>query len=216
MTLNQLADSIANQLNQLDNHELKERIKDLFKQEISLYIRRSVRDHGIDNILKLSYDSKLIKVDSFNNIVKEDVKNYVIRTEYRVPTPVRFSNDAPFTKVSSMDGLITIPNRNKREHLIMHSFSFTGGPYSYEYKNGYIVIYDTPDKKFKANYITIESIFESPDEVLSMYNNIDGQDIQLPMPMDMIANAKDRVLQFIGSKLQEDISVKHDSVSNQK
>lgn len=213
MTLNQLADSIANQLRQPFNHELRERIKDLFKEEMSLYIRRSIKEHGIDDILKISYTAKLKLVDELNDPIEDSKKkDKLLRTQFRIPTPVRIKNDSPFTFVGSANRRTSIAKRNLREHYLMHSFSSTGISFSYDYINGYIYLYDHKDNKYKSDYILIESIFESPEEVLSIYDDVDGQDIQLPMPADLVAIIRDKVLQRVGSVQQKDISVEQNNI----
>ena len=72
MTLNQVASSIANHLNKPFNHELKERIKDSFKIKMALWIRRSFKEHGIDELLKISYISKIIRVNPYDKPVSDD------------------------------------------------------------------------------------------------------------------------------------------------
>ena len=213
MTLNQLAASIANQLRQPFNHELQERIKDLFKEEMALYIRRSIKEHGIDDGLKLSYTAKLKYVNELNDPVEDDKnKAKLLRTQFRIPTPVRIKNDSPFTFVGTANRRIGIAKRNVREHTLMHSFSSTGISFSYDYINGHIYVYDHKDNTYKSKYIVIESIFESPEEVLSIYEDVDGQDIQLPMPADIIAIARDKILQRVGSIPQKDISVEQNNM----
>lgn len=209
MTLNQEASNVANTLRQPFNHELKERAKDLIKSELALYIRRSVKDHGIDTMLLLSYVAPITKAPAYPNPIKELKDRTVIRTKYRVPTPVRFENDAPFTYVGTSDGLVSFPMRNANEASIAYLSSSTGSVYSYRIENGYIIINDKPNNTFKSDYIKIESIFESPEEVLSMYDDIDGQDIQLPFPSDLLAIVRSKVLQSLGAIYPDDIKVTH-------
>lgn len=214
MTLNQEASGIANTLNQPFNHELKERAKDLIKQELALYIRRSVRDHGIDQTTLISYDAEIVRVPKYNKPIKEKSEEVIIRTKYKVPTPVRFENDSPFTYVGSVDGMVSFPIRNPAEATILYLYSSTGESYSYYLHNGYVVINDKPNHTFKHLYIKIESIFENPEEVLSIYDDIDGQDIQIPIPADLMASIRDKVLQTLGAIPPNDIDVTHTKPTN--
>lgn len=210
MTLNQEASSIANTLRQPFNHELKERAKDLIKQALALHIRRSVKEHGIDNTLLLSYSAEIVNIPKYEEPITELKQDYKIRTKYRVPTPVRFKNDAPFTYVGTNDGTHSFPMRNPGEALNMHSYSSTGESYSYYIHNGFIVINSRPYHTFKGKYILVESIFENPEEVITMYKDDDGQNIQLPFPADILAIIRNDVIQSLGSIMPDDIKVTYD------
>lgn len=210
MTLNQLADSVANAINQPFNHELRERIKDLFKEKFATFIRRSVQQHGIDNTLLLSYTTNIVKVDKYNKPIDNELKQFKLRTEFKVPTPVRFANDAPFTYVGTDDGLLSFPYRNEYEATLTYSFFSTGEFYSYYLSNGYIFINDKPNNRFKGTSIKIESIFESPEEVINIYNEVDGQDTQLPIPLDIINLARVEIMQLVSAIPTDDIAVDHE------
>lgn len=207
MTLNELAAFIANHLNQPFNHELKERIKDEAKAKIAVQLRRSSERHGIDDYFLVSYTAELVKVPINNAPIEVSSKEYKVRTKYKVPTPIRLHNDSPFTFVGSDDGLISLPKRNAYEANIMHSYSSIGEYYSYTLNNGYIEINDIPENRFKGKYLRVQSAFESPEQVLGMYEDSDGQDIQLPFPIDIIGLIKEELLNQFGSIAQKDISV---------
>ena len=74
-TLNQYAARIANMVNQPNNHELKERFKDMIKTMFANRIRQSVEKNGIDDILKLTL------IDNVEEFKFSD--NHP--TEYQVP-----------------------------------------------------------------------------------------------------------------------------------
>lgn len=218
MTLNEQAALIANTLNQPFNHELKERIKDLYKQQMALYIRRSLKEHGIDEGLTISYNAELIKVEKNAAPAPNKYKDYILRTKHRVPSPIRYPGDSPFTYVGTIDGSISFPMRNQVEDIIMHSYSSTGGSSSYRKENGYIYINHKPNFTSKLQYIKVQGIFENPDEVLSMYEDVDGQDLQLPFPADIAAMIQGSVLQLIGSVPPDNITVNQsdDRIANEE
>jgi len=204
MTLNQLAASVANTLRHPHNHELKERIKDLFKEQIALFIRRSIKEHGIDNILIVSYTSPIVKIKTPSSPIKEDIETPTFRTEYKVPKPIRYPGDSPFVYVGTTDRLLSFPYRLPHEHNLALSFFSTGSYYSYYLNNGFIHINTKEHNIFKPRYILVEGLFESPEEVLSMYDDIDGQDIQLPFSADLVGLIRDRVTNLAGAIAQED------------
>ena len=210
MTFNQLAASVANALNQPFNHELKERVKDLFKEHIAMYIRRSIQQHGIDNTLLLSYTAEVERTSLYNSPIPNKKTISKIKTINKVPTPIRFQNDAPFTYVGTDDGLLSFPYRNPFESQLTYSYFPTGEFFTYYLSNGFIVINERPNNSFKGKYIRIESIFENPEEIINMYDNVDGQDTELPFPLDIINIARKEILQMLGAIPTEDIKVTHE------
>lgn len=208
MTLNEQAAMIANTLNQPFNHELKERIKDIYRQQMALYIRRSIKEHGIDSSLVISYNAELIRVGRYSKPVFNSDGDYILRSKYRVPSPLRYPGDSPFIYVGTVDGVTSFPQRNASEATYTHLYLSIGGSISYRLDNGYIYINDRPNHNPKLDYIKVEGIFESPEEVLSMYDDVDGQDINLPFPADIAAIIHGQVLQLVGSVAPDDIAVK--------
>jgi hypothetical protein len=190
-TFNQLGAKIAILLNQPFNHELNERIKDSFKFILATRIRQSVQQYGIDETLKCNYslglkryipiENKSYDVDD-NFISINDI--YRLRTTTKVLRSVRFLNEAPFTRVSTLDGIIiSYTNQIEDKYTPKTKFSMS---LSYYLDNDYIVVL-TKDKITKLKYINIESIFEDMDSVIAYSNDVlnDG-DAVIPFPYDMI------------------------------
>ena len=219
-TLNQYAARIANMLNQPNNHELKERAKDMIKTVFANRIRQSVEKHGIDDILKLSFVAPVEKIDYdklFPTENRIENKLDLLITKYKVPTPVRIHNDAPFTFVGDTVGnpyvyensitSLKLRKSGRATHLP------TGPLRAYLILNGYIVIANNVGSKNVTNVsdineILISAIFENPDEVLSYFSNNDGQDIELPLPNDMLENIMLEVLKTEFNVYPQDIDIK--------
>lgn len=98
-TLNQYAARITNMVNQPNNHELKERVKDMIKTMFANRIRQSVEKNGIDDILKLTFIAPVEEL-KYSDILPTEYrvanKIRLLGTKYKVPTPVRIQSDAPF------------------------------------------------------------------------------------------------------------------------
>lgn len=196
MSLNKEASLIANTLNQPDNHELKERIKDLFKSEVALIINK-LANNGISRDLVIGYDAELETVNTYipnTNIISGSKT----KTKFKVPSAVRIRSDAQYLEVSSLDRIISLPMRFPIEGNIMELYSDVGNPYSYYISNGYLIINSTSNK-FPSSHIHIEGIFESPEIVLSMYDDVDGQDIELPISLDIRAMIRTNILKTLAS-----------------
>jgi hypothetical protein len=139
LTLNQIASKGANLLNDPFNHELKERIKDSFKEIMATRLRHSVARHGLDDMLLVSYPESIVIVNQNNVVVKTpNVPNTRFRTRNPVHKPIRFDNDAPFTYVGTTNKMAPYPIRNPSESSIMHSISPIGKLASYYIENSYL------------------------------------------------------------------------------
>ena len=209
-TLNQYAARIASLVNQPDNHELKERIKDMIKTGFANRIRQSVEKHGIDDILKLTYEAELeIEQKTENNITT----TISAKTKNKVHTPIRVISDAPFMFVGSTDGK---PYRYENSRTAAKcrqsgraTHTPTGSSISYFIDNGFIELSGDIGGLPKPSKIQITSIFENPDEVLAI--TCDGQDIELPFPNDMLENIIYEILKTEFNMYPRDIDIKVNS-----
>ena len=132
ITYNQLGAKVAILLNQPFNHELSERVKDSFKFILATRIRQSVQQYGIDESLKLHYVLPLIEynsiTDNTTNVLTVPItikdNKYRLRTTDRVLRSVRFLNEAPFTRVSSIEGhIISFMDISEDLYTPKHRFS---------------------------------------------------------------------------------------------
>jgi hypothetical protein len=180
-TLNQYAARIANMVNQPNNHELKERVKDMIKTMFANRIRQSVEKNGIDDILKLTFIAPVEEL-KYSDILPTEYrvanKIRLLGTKYKVPTPVRIQSDAPFAFVGD-----TVGNGYMYESSITSlklrqsgrpTCSPTGYPRAYIILNGHIIIAEKVgtkdiDDRRQINEVMITGIFENPDEVLSFF-----------------------------------------------
>jgi hypothetical protein len=195
-TLNQYAARVANMIGQPDNQELKERVKDMIKTGFANRIRQSTERNGIDNILKLSFIAT-VEEKEFKDIHPSQYKvvegKPVLCTSNKIPVPVRIKNDAPFTFVGTVNGIPFRYSSSPVERRFHPICSPTGTLAGYYLDNGYIIV-DYPrangevDNRNKLNEILITGIWENPEEVITMFDNEDGQDVELPFPNDMLEN----------------------------
>lgn len=194
ITYNQLGNKIAILLNQPFNHELNERIKDSFKFILATRIRQSVQQYGIDESLKLNYSIELEKYNLLSDITNNVLgtpsnifdSKYRLKSKEKVLRSIRFLNEAPFTKVSTIDGhILSYVNQTEILYSTNNAFSM---PLGYYIENNYLIVTNINNNKLpKLKLLTIESIFEDMDSVSSYFNNILNEgDATIPIPMDMI------------------------------
>lgn len=216
ITLKILAEKVGLVLNQPFNHELKERVKNSFLSVLATYIRRSFETSGIDETLKVNYSLELEPYDKIANEISAMLQqtisirniNYKLKTVNKVLPSIRFRNDAPFTKVSTIDGA-PIPYYNKFEIALNVNNKFVS-TLTYTLDNGFIVVNSSAkDEKLKIKYINVESVFEDSAAVLNYYNDtVDNEDVVIPLPIDMIQSIFTEILKSeFGVTKQEDINV---------
>ena len=219
-TLNQLAARIANMINQPDNQELKERAKDMIKTMFANRIRQSVDKHGIDDILKLTFIAPVEDLD-YKDVLPTEyriaTKHSFRATKYKVPTPIRIQNDSPFTFVGTVTGEPFMYVNGIGAYNILRSVrathSPTGSERVYFILNGHICIADNPksnkvDDRNIPNEVMITAIFENPEEVLTYFKDIDGQDVELPLPNDMLEDIIYTILKTEFNIYPQDIDIK--------
>lgn len=195
-TLNSFADRIANMFGQPYNRELKERVKDMTKDLFANRIRQSVERHGIDDQLKLSFIVPVEELE-FTDIIPYNKQllraSKVLGTRNKLPVPIRVYNDAPYMFVGSVDGEHYTYLSSPAEHQYHATLFPTGGSTSYTIVNNQLILFtsnrvgELVDRR-GITEVMITGIWRDPEEVLTLYNNNDGQDIEIPFPVDMFTN----------------------------
>lgn len=193
ITLQSQADKIANLLKEPDNHELKERIKESFKNLIAEAIRQSYEKNGIDEAFLLPFEAELIDA-VYPETRFADMKSNIKRSKHRIPTPVRFKSSAPYVSVYDHVNVYTYIHQQELRHH--PSYLSLGMNYVYFVQNNYIYIKCIdPTSKIKTKSIHILSPYENPEEVLGYYDmESDWQDIVIPFSRDIIGAITTRLL----------------------
>jgi hypothetical protein len=192
ITLKQISEKVASILNQPNNFELKERIKDSMKHIYATRIRQSFATNGIDEFMKLNYT---IELEKYNKLQTElegltynspiEIRDDIckLRSLNKVLPSIRFRNDAPYTKVSADTLIINYVNSVEQQY---NTGDFSKGT-SYYLDNNYMIVVTNLESLPKLRYINIETVFEDPEKVLNYYNQtIMDEDMELPIPYDMI------------------------------
>lgn len=195
-TLNSLAARIANMLGQPYNIELKERAKSMVKDLFANRIRQSIQKSGIDDQLKLTFAVPIenINIKDIIGYNRElETFNNVLGTRNKIPVPIRVSNDAPFMDVFDKYGNRYTYISDMTSHLFRAYLFPTGAHSSYTLVNNHLIIIkssntiEVTDKR-NIDDLLITGIWRDPEEVLTMYQDDDGQDIEIPFPADMFTN----------------------------
>lgn len=201
-----LGAKVATLIKQPFSIELQNRIVDSFKSLLATRIRQTFERNGIDNSLKLIYTANLEETTlPFDSRIK------CMRTVNKVVKPVRFINEAPYTFIGNGTFAYLYTTTERLRH---NQFLFPIGYFGYILLQDRIYIFSTKeDNNIKLDKIQVESIFYSPEEILTMYTpENDGLDIELPFPDDMINSITTELLKTeFGINNQDDnLNVKLD------
>lgn len=104
-SLNQIGTSIINELNQANNFELLERIKDRAKFLRATILRRNMDKYGIDDdvLIPLKFRLKQISLPTLcNTLYKKEC--FIYETVNKIPSPVRGISKPMFTYIGAVDG----------------------------------------------------------------------------------------------------------------
>ena len=187
-TLNILGYRIAEAVGKPNDHATVERAKLAFKSAFATRIRQSVEKNGLDETLLLTIQIPIEKCNT----------NYVNLTSYkttaRIPKPMRVKNDAPFTTVSLLsEGIVednSIAYRLPLEIPWMNKNKDSGFIKAYTYFPNSILVFIKNifrNMNFSKDYthISLTTIFENPEEIVSYFTSGDTNDIELPYPEDI-------------------------------
>jgi hypothetical protein len=192
-TLNMYASRIANIIGKIDDLAVKTRAVDAIKNVFAARIRQSIAKNGIDDGLILTCSIPVIIDES------EKITDFIVfKNVDKIPIPVRFNNDSPFTYVglkfkNKPDDGIPFASKSKLEVKLAADKNIGGFNRFFNYEHGSIKLYIRNNyKQLERDFettvekVTISSIFENPEEVITYYTDQDNYNVDLPFPSDML------------------------------
>lgn len=185
-TLNKIAYSIADSIGQPLNHMLIERIKYTIKYYRAERIRQDIVKNGVSSEYLQTAVVPLMLVDEVDHCNVALGCN-VLRSVNKIPKPIRKSYTVPFKYVGYVGFKGAFSYRQGQENKFAKSNKFTGCSLAYDYKNGYIYVYNNT----KLKVLLVQDAFVYPEQVNSFCSNEDGSqcyndDMEFPMPEDML------------------------------
>ena len=143
---------------------------------------------------------------------------YKLYIEYKsstkLPRPMNIKNDAPFTKVISVDtarvfsyvsgisylmSVSSLPTRCRRVYKYADNIIYVRVNNTYQNTSD---LDGTPIKE-----IEVEGIWESPEKVIGYYDNTDNQDLELPFPNEMMQMIIAEILKTEFGLIPKDVEV---------
>lgn len=191
MTLNQIAERVAYALNEPLNQMLKENIKFSVRYWRAMLIRRDIQANGMsDEFLQRVY-IPLIKVDKADacNFNLGDCK--ILRSENKIPKPIRVKNDVLFKFVGTVDGKSFTYTEYEEVPYTCYN-RFTSKVIRYVYINEYIYIFNNDLLKQFA----IQTPFVDPYKANTVCGTTCFDDnSDFPCPDDMVQQIVSGILQ---------------------
>lgn len=204
-SINMLVSEIVHALGQPNSKPLRENIKASIIHTRNELIHQSYQKHGyVDKILNQRFRVTLQDVPDGEIELPEDY-DYVgeglriKKTTQKVPRPIRFNNNLPFMRVSTVGYKTNVPIPFVKETSARYVSNLPGmcGLPQYDYINEYLYLFNINDRFTNINQIIIESPFENPKEIKKLNNDVDqydalyGDDDEWLLPEDMIGQIKD-------------------------
>ena len=207
-SLSQLISEIAHAVGDPNNVPLRRNIRYAILHTRNELIRRSYETHNyLDKGLEQRFRISLIDVPD-GDLHNSDFLNLpaIKRTKYKVPRPVRLTNNLPFQSVRTAGyGNNEIAFAKEASAKFYHHLAGFCNQPVYDYINEYIYFFSHDINWFKnIGSIIIESAFEAPyliseETVESMkdlsFDKLDDEtkfdDDEFLLPEDMIGNIKD-------------------------
>ncbi len=180
-SLNQIADTIIDRLNQPFNTMLRERKKFEVKYWRAEFIRQSVEKNGLSYEFIQPFETDLTKVDKADTCIA-NINCPVLRTKNKIPKPVRLKDDVPFKYVGELGGNNSYSYTELEELPFTLSNKYTAKSIRYNYTNGYIYVFNNTKLKF----ISIQGIFTNPELINSCSNLCYNDDMEFPIADDML------------------------------
>ena len=214
-TLNQIVERIGYALNAPINTVLKENLKFSVKYWRAMLIRRDVQANGLSDEFLQRIPIDLIKVDKLDACDYTLGCDFILRSKYRVPKPVRLKTDVTFKFVGVYDQNDNLKPAvySEVEEMRYRKFNtYTSKSLTYNYTNGYLYFFNNTLLK-KA---VIQAIFADPAEVNTVcdeecYND----DMQFPIADDMIQVIMQGILKGefpLQTPLDEEVDIESNKV----
>lgn len=207
-SINQLISEIAHAVGDPNNVPLRRNIRYAIIHTRNELIRKSYENHRyVDKGLNQRFRVSIINVPD-GDIYQTDKLNIpaVKRTKFKVPKPVRLTNNLPFQSIRTVGSdNVEIAFAKEASAKFYHNLVGLCNAPVYDYINGYIYFFSTNQDWFNSiGAVVIESPFEIPyiipEETVSEkkdveYDNVDDEakfdDDEFLLPEDMIGNIKD-------------------------
>lgn len=192
MTLNEISYFIAERFGKDEDEAFIEQIKFSVKYYRALLIRRDAERNQTNRTYLQNFIQPLIKVDEADTCVTQ-IGCEILRTENKVPKPIRLKQDTPFTFVGSVGYKKGITYMSPSLIEDLKFLPYIANEWFYTYINEYIYLYNMN----KIKRILIEASFEDPTKALTLCENsvnCVNDNEEFPLSADMVQQVIQSIL----------------------
>jgi hypothetical protein len=224
-TLKLIADEISDALNRPFDDMLKLRIKSIFRHELATIVHQQVNKYGIHDQFKSSFISIFRLTYDSNNIYSENDSTLWFKSINKIPKPVRYNTDDPFTYVGDPSGQLPylytkLSEFRYTQYLPSHqqlwqipNNNTVKLPYRYFYQDDYIIINLDGNKDETSIPVLIEGLFIGTPNAIEN-GEVWNDNIEFPMPEDLIQVVKERLLKGELSIIDDKDKIKSEHIDN--
>ena len=125
-SLKLIADEISDALARPFDDMFKERIKSIFRHELATVIRQQINKYGLSNQFKSNFQVTCIESSPVvTSLYSIDTTDNWYRSENKIPTPIRYESDDPFTFVGNiLDNIPFISNPMSKNEILSSFMSY--------------------------------------------------------------------------------------------
>jgi hypothetical protein len=191
-SLNQIADFIADRLNEPYNDMLKADIKFSVKYWRAFLIRQDVERNGTSRDYLQRFVVELVKVDK-GDTCAVDIGCKILKTKNAIPEPIRLKPPTPFKYVGEVGGGAAFTHTELEELPFTTENKYTANVIRYNYTNKYIYVYGN----IRMKYLAVEGVFLDPAQAVDFcISSADcfSDDEEFPIGGDMLKILIDALL----------------------
>lgn len=197
--IHKMASYIAEEVNRPDDLVLIEKIKYAIRNYRALFIRQDYQQNRGLNLAphSVSIKMKLVPVNDTEVFIGNC---NLVKTELKVPKPVRTERPNPFNSVTNINGTIVFDYAALSRFSAKKYSRFSNLENYYLYQNNYIYI---EQDNHDLEYIIVSDIFEDYEEVIETQiccdSCYDDNDNDYPLTADMEARIIDTIINKFAS-----------------
>jgi len=226
-SLKLIADEISDALARPFDDMFKERIKSIFRHELATVIRQQINKYGLSNQFKSNFQVTCIESSPVvTSLYSIDTTDNWYRSENKIPTPIRYESDDPFTFVGNiLDNIpfiytnltenlyVSYLPMNQREYQMAVDKTKLKKPSRYFYRDGYIYAYSEEVDTSEPFILNIEGVFLGDPNSINDKSSI-TDDMDFPMPEDLIQTVKERLLKGELSIIDDKDKIPQSNIDN--
>jgi len=204
-TLKLIADEISDALNRPFDDMLKMRIKSIFRHELATVIHQQLDKYGFNDHFRTSFVAQFVQTYPKNNPFSEEDDTSWYKSLNKIPKPVRYHTDDPFSYVGDPSGELpyiytklaelrytNVLQSHQQVWQLPSDQTKVKLPYRYFYDNDNLIV-NLNDVDENVINVLIEGAFVgTPNSIES--DSVWDDTIEFPMPEDLIQTVKERLL----------------------